>query len=329
VEKHCAVPIVDFSGYESGRVKPLIAQIAKVCEETGFMMIKNHGLPASIVDQCWQKSLEFFDSSLENRLTASSAQTAHPYCYHGLEAEALALSLDELTPPDLKETFNMGPFETPCPDLDEGMGPEVKAFVTARNTWPVDPAGFQPALENYYREVQTLANRVMALFAMALDLPSDYFEASFDRPMSAMRVINYPALAKAPLEGQLRAGAHTDYGTLTLLLQQEARTGLQVLCRGEWHDVPAVPGTIVVNIGDLMSRWTNDRWVSTLHRVVIPPTATALPSRRQSLVYFHTPNWDAEIGCIPTCVKQGEKPRYEPVFAGPHLAAKFIKTVQY
>ena len=169
----------------------------------------------------------------------------------------------------------------------------------------------------------------MRIFALALDLPGEFFADKIDHPISALRIMNYPEQAVAPAAGQLRAGAHTDYGSLTILLQEAAPGGLQVRAPdGVWHNVPAVPGTFVVNLGDLMARWTNDRWRSTLHRVVNPPTDAGGSTRRQSIAFFHQPNWDAEIACLPGCLAPGELPKYPPVRSGPHLMSKFRSAVE-
>ena len=123
------------------------------------------------------------------------------------------------------------------------------------------------------------------------------------------------------------AGVATTGGVITLADVGVIPSATGITNRGEWLDVPALSGTLVVNIGDLMAQWTNDRWVSTLHRVIVPEGEDR--SRpRQSMVFFHTPNWDADIRCLPTCVAKGTKPRFDPVLAGPHLAAKFQATVQ-
>ena len=123
--------------------------------------------------------------------------------------------------------------------------------------------------------------------------------------------------------GQLRAGEHTDYGTITILRPENVPGGLQVLDRsGAWLDVRTVPGSYVINIGDAMQYWTNDRWISTLHRVVNPPRDLAGSTRRQSIVFFHTPNDDALIECLPTCHDAANPPRYAPVAAGEHLRRK-------
>ena len=136
-----------------------------------------------------------------------------------------------------------------------------------------------------------------------------------------MRALYYPALDKEPLPGQFRAGAHTDFGSFTMLMTDDAPGGLEVLHRnGSWMKVPHVPGALVVNIGDLMAQWTNDRWVSTMHRVVTPPVGP--DTSRLSIVYFHQPNYDALIETLPTCCDADNPSRYDPVTSGQHLMRK-------
>ena len=188
-------------------------------------------------------------------------------------------------------------------------------------------------MEAYYVAMADLVARLMTLFARALQLPDDFFDTRIDRHTSALRVLNYPALSEPPRPGQLRAGAHADYGTVTALLTSDASIdalggsagGLEVLVDGRWTAAPVVADSFVINLGDAMARWTNDRWRSTLHRVVIPSSNTTT-SRRQSIAFFHNANWDAVIECIPSCLAAGDKPRYTPVTAGDHLMSKFRST---
>ena len=140
--------------------------------------------------------------------------------------------------------------------------------------------------------MEDLAARIMRVFAVALKLPEDYFAGVIDRPVSALRALNYPHPTVPPQPGQLRAGAHTDYGSLTILLPEAKSGGLQIFTpEQEWRPVPPVPGAFIINIGDLMALWTNDRWVSTLHRVVNPAPDAKGSTRRQSFAFFHQPNW--------------------------------------
>lgn len=163
---------------------------------------------------------------------------------------------------------------------------------------------------------------MMSLCAIALGLDEHFFAQKIDRHISAMRINHYPAQEGTPLEGQLRAGAHTDYGTLTILNGENTAGGLQVLTRdGTWIDVETAPDTFVVNIGDLLMRWTNDRWVSNSHRVVNPP-GTKSDEARLSIAFFHHPNYDALIECV---APEGEA-KYPPVLSGAYRELKYRQT---
>ncbi|HEY0200167.1 MAG TPA: 2OG-Fe(II) oxygenase family protein [Burkholderiaceae bacterium] len=173
--------------------------------------------------------------------------------------------------------------------------------------------------------MSSLAASLMRIFALALALPENFFDDKINEHISMLRVLSYPPQREAPLPGQMRAGAHSDYGSMTIVLPDGP--GLQVFNKaGQWVDVPMVPGSFVVNIADLMMQWTNDTWVSTLHRVANPPAGDAARNtRRQSLVFFHQPNYDAMVECLPSCLAPGEKPKYAPISSGDHLKSKFVK----
>jgi isopenicillin N synthase-like dioxygenase len=170
-----------------------------------------------------------------------------------------------------------------------------------------------------------LAARILSYMALALGLLQRNFEPFVDRHTSAIRALRYPDLGgMSPESGQLRAGAHTGYGTLTLLRQDSAPDGLEVRgVDGGWNPVPSVRGAFVVNIGDALERWSNDRWRSALHRVAVPPRDSDRDSTRQSLAFFHNANWDAAIECLPHCSDADHAPRYGPTTAGRHLMDKF------
>ena len=155
-----------------------------------------------------------------------------------------------------------------------------------------------------------------------------HFASRIDRHFSTGTTNLYPALTVPPLEGQMRTGMHTDFGSLTLLLRTESPGGLQVRDDdGAWHDVPDLPGTVVVNIGDMMARWSNDRWRSTLHRVANPPTVDGTLPARQSMGYFLHPNFDTVVEALPGCVDAGHPALYPPVLAGDHMREKLVKRV--
>lgn len=318
------VPVIDLAPAAAGEKASVAAAVAEACGRVGFLVVTGHGVPAGVVDRGWAAARAFFNLPETAKRGVVMPRPGYPYGYSPVAGESLAQSLGDRRPPDLKESFSIGPADLmPPPDWAEAA-----AFAWAANLWPAEPPGFRDAMLDYYREMSALAGRLMRLFALGLGLPEDFFDSRIDQAISALRLLNYPDQPVPPEPGQLRAGAHTDYGSLTILLPQDAPGGLEVQgVDGSWHAVPAVPGGFVINLGDLMARWTNDRWRSTLHRVVNPPPDAAGSTRRQSIAFFHQPNWDAEIACLPTCLGPGEVPKYEPVFSGPHLAAKFRSTV--
>ena len=289
----------------------MAAGLDRICRETGFLVLTGHGVPDGVVQDVWGAAAAFFSQGPEEKAKVA-AGPGMPYGWLGPNTEALALSKGVETPPDLKESFNGGPLRVP-----EGMtDPEALAFCFSPTPWP-DVPGFRAAWQAYYAAMETLAVRVMAAFAVALGLPRGHFAPFIDAPVSALRALYYPATGAMAEKDQQRAGAHTDYGSLTILLPQAGSRGLEIMTPGrDWVEVPAPKGAFVINIGDLMARWTNDRWISTLHRVVAHPNQPA----RQSLAFFHQPNWEAEI--LPLDGSDA----YPPVRSGPYLMEKFRST---
>ena len=315
------VPIIDISTDPDA----VAADLDEICRTVGFFQITGHGVADDVAGPAWTMARSFFDLPLADKLSAARPTPDYPYGYIPLAGESLprsmAQSMAEAAPPDLKEVFNIGP---PDPPAHRFADPD-EAWVYSPNLWPSALPGLRPAWTAYYATMRNLGDRLMSLFARGLSLPPGFFAGATGHGANALRAINYPAGPGPALPGQLRAGAHTDYGTVTIL-RQDAVGGLEVLGPGgAWAGVEPVPGAFVINIGDLMARWTNDRWRSTLHRVV-DPGATA---RRQSMAYFQNANWSARISCLPTCLEPGEKPRYAPVLAGPHLMGKFRRSVSF
>ena len=290
--------------------KKLSTALDKMCSETGFLVIEGHGVPQKVIDNQWAIVSEFFSSSLEIKKEVKVPYKGYPYGWIGPDQEALAASKGEVTPPDLKESFNGGPLTIPKNIKD----PVAYQFCYQPTLWPkID--GFKEIWESYYSEMEYLAKRIMSAFAEALDLEYHYFDDFINNPISALRALHYPATKNKIFEKQQRAGAHTDYGSLTILLPQANTSGLQIMKKNSWIDVPAIKGCFVINIGDLMELWTAGRWVSTLHRVVAKPDQSA----RKSLAYFHQPDWEAVIKPI----KSGFD---EAVVSGPYLMNKFKST---
>jgi isopenicillin N synthase-like dioxygenase len=288
-----SVPVVDL-GDPSG---DLVAQVGEACERIGFFTIVNHGVPPQVIEEAWTAARGFFDlpEAEKLRLALGDRQglASNLPQYYPVEEEALAAGLGERTPGDLKESIGFGP--------SDGGRP-----------WPAQPAELEPALRRYFAAMLELGARLRGLLLEALGQPGDLLDALFpaDGGASYLRAINYPERAGV-LPGQMRAGAHTDYGCLTILRSQDSAGGLQVRDRDQrWVDVQGLDDAFVINIADAMSLWSNDRFVSTVHRVVTPPDALVAGSRRQSMAFFYNPAGEALIRPITA---DGEAQRHQPI----------------
>lgn len=314
-----AVPTIDLRADQ----RAVAEAIDRACRSVGFFQILGHGVDAELEHQAWDLAGRFFRLPVADKMSVRIRE-GDAYGYGSFETERLATSLGVTTPPDLKETFSIGP---PSARAEANDDPAA-AFVFSATPWPDALPGLQPVMSSYYDALAQVVERVMSSMSIALKMDEAGFGPSIDRHTSALRLLHYPDLAgREILPGQRRAGAHSDYGTLTLLRQDDAPGGLQVRdVEGRWHDVPAVHGAYVVNVGDALARWTNDRWCSTVHRVVLPETEKGRNCERQSIAFFHNANWDAVIECLPGCVDAGDTPKYPPVTAGRHLMDKFEST---
>jgi len=243
--------------------------------------------------------------------------------YAGFESESLAYSLGvEHSLPDRFEAFNVGPDLVP----DDAFHRNAPHDFFAPNLWPQGLNEFRPVVTRYFEEATRVACLLTEAFALALGLDANWFRPFVDRSTLTLRVVNYERSAgeAPPAPGQLRMGPHTDYGVVTVLYADDA-PGLEICTpEGEWRALRPEPGALIVNLGDLTARWTNDRWRSTLHRVALPPADLAGRAKRRSAAFFLDANYDARIECIPTCVPVGEAPRYPVVIAGEHLIAKLL-----
>ncbi|MBT8078036.1 MAG: isopenicillin N synthase family oxygenase [Gammaproteobacteria bacterium] len=322
-----SIPAVDLQAFLRGdktQQRRIAKEIDDVCKTIGFLIVENHGVPASIINGAWAEMRAFFDLPLSEKLKCRSDDPACPRGYFPIAAEALAKSLGVDTPPDLKESFGIGPLRAP-PRTNDSKDYD---FHFGENLWPDKPADLKDALVDYVNSMERLASQVLCVFAAALDLPQDFFQRYHSYPMCALRCINYPATVVPPARGQRGAGEHSDYGSITLLKSDPDVPGLEIkLASGEWVSAPLVDDAFIVNIGDLMARWTNDRWVSTLHRVTNPVSDSGQVTRRQSMAFFHNTNFDATIDCIPTCLAADEQAKYEPVLAGRYLIDRFTSAV--
>jgi isopenicillin N synthase-like dioxygenase len=327
-----AIQTIDLSAFATGSPRPsdeaetVAARIDAALREVGFLLVVGHGVTAEVKDEYFAKMHEFFDLPIADKEAIAIGKSAVHRGYVGMGSEALegALGGDEdalgsAVAGDLKETLDTGTEHGPDhPDVVAGTplhGP---------NQFP-DIPGFREAWEAYRLQVVEAALRMQRGLATALGLDPDFFEDQPGETMYHLRLIHYPPMDRVtPEPGQLGCGAHTDYGTLTVLAD-DGVGGLQVRQRsGEWTDVVAPEGALVVNLGDLMAIWTNDRWVSNPHRVVNP-----LGVDRYSSPLFVTPPFHLGIETLPSCLDAEGSSRHEKLVAGPYLQSRFDGTHAY
>lgn len=318
------VPVIDIAPFRSGRAadrQAVAAAVDRACRDIGFLVIRGHGIDDATIERTRDVSRRFFDLPLAEKQRVARPAKDVTRGYIGLDEESLARSRDpQAYGSDLNESLMIGPVDAPD-DAYANAPAAGKHF--APNLWPDRPPDLRETWSAYYREMGALAATLMRIFALALQLPEHFFDDKIDRHISRLRVRNYPAQSTPPAPGQIRAGAHSDYGSLTILAAEDKPGGLQVCnADGQWRDVPIVSDAFIVNIGDLMARWTNHRWVSTLHRVVNPPADAGAAARRQSLVFFHNPNYDARIESLV----RDAPALYPPTTSGEHLRALFSAT---
>ena len=322
------VPIIDlepyFQGAQEGKQKVARA-VDEACRDIGFLIIKNHRIPSELIERVTRLSEAFFALPLEAKRKVARPRPDQVRGFSAVAEESLAYSTGEAAPGDLKESFSVG--SSHVPDTPYFTGSEAGPHF-APNVWPQGMDELRVAYQQYFEAMSELTLHMMRIFALALELPEHYFDDKVDRHISMFRVLSYPPLTQPAEEGQYRASPHSDYGSMTIVKPDSP--GLQARNKaGEWVDVPFVPDGFAVNIGDLMMQWTNDRWISTVHRVIVPELEAPSNARRQSLVFFHQPNYDAMVECLPSCLEGGETAKHAPISSGDHLRSKFVKQTTF
>ncbi|MBV4531183.1 2OG-Fe(II) oxygenase [Pseudomonas sp. SWRI107] len=311
------LPIIDITALyqpDPGARQAVARQIDAACRTWGFYYIKGHPIAPARIAALKAAAVDFFARSAGEKLRIDITQSQHHRGYGAIATE----QLDPSRPSDLKETFDMGLHLA-------ADHPEVLAGKPLRgpNRHP-DIPGWEVLLQQHYEDMHQLSLTLLQAMAEALGIAPDFFEQRFDQPISVLRMIHYPPRQAASSAEQQGAGAHTDYGCITLLYQDDAG-GLQVQSRsGEWIDAPPIEGTYVVNIGDMMARWSNDRYTSTPHRVISP-----LGVDRYSMPFFAEPHPDTEISCLPNCSGTDNPPRYPAVSCSAYMLSRFAQTYAY
>ncbi len=300
------IPVIDLEPFLSGRDPQSVATAwDEAMQRFGFALVRGHGVDETVLAQVYDQCHRFFARPLDEKMQASFGDMKRHQGYLPIKNETVGKARDPRARPDLCESLTFA--ATPGAPL---------------NLWPADLPGFRAAVESYIASVNRLSHDLLRLSALALKLPPDYFAPSHTRMNSDLRCVLYPDQETPPEEGQLRYGPHTDFGGFTVLRQDGAPGGLQVLVDGGWIDVRPVPGTLVINAGDMIQRWSNDRWLSNIHRVINPPRDLTEGTRRLSIVLFTSANDETLIQALPGT----GTPRYAPIVAGAHLAERIAQT---
>jgi isopenicillin N synthase-like dioxygenase len=299
------------SGLAADRLA-VAAAFRAACLDKGFLYIVDHGVPAALISQMFGQTRRFFDLPMAGKLAVDKARSACNRGYEPLRGQVLEAG----SPPDLKEGYYIGT-ELAADD------PRVVArlFNHGPNQWPADLPGWRETMEAYFGQMLELCRLTMQVLALSLDLPEAYFDQFCEEPVATLRLLHYPPQPANPLPDEKGCGAHTDFGAITFLLQDDVG-GLQVWDEQlGWLNAPPVPGAYVLNLGDLIARWTNDRYRSTLHRVI-----NASGRERYSVPFFYTGRADHAVTCLPGCLAPGEAPRYAPTTALGHLSEMYDRT---
>lgn len=311
-----SLPVIDISGLSSSDLadrEAVGARLRAACLDNGFFYISHHGVSETLVADVFAEAAAFFDLPPAQKAEVDKSRSKANRGYEQLQGQ----TLEPGAPPDLKEGYYIGPEHADDdPRVTAGM------FNHGANQWPAARPRFRPVMQAYLDVMMELSARMMRGIALSLHLPEDDFAGYCNDAMATVRLLHYPPQAAAGNPDQKGAGAHTDFGGLTLLRQGDIG-GLQVWDQGSggWIHADPVPGTFVVNLGDMIARWTNDRYRSTLHRVV-----NASGRERYSVPFFYTGNYAHTVACIPTCLAPGEQAKYPPITVENHMRAMYSRT---
>jgi isopenicillin N synthase-like dioxygenase len=307
VSDHGRIPVLDIGPYLAGGVgaaAPLARAIARACEDTGFLVVANHGVEPRLVEDTFAVAAQFFARPEADKLALKIGKYNIGYLPFGGQVVRHS-PVNRNTKPNFSESFYITRDRTADhPDIVNDKP------LVGLNRWPPDMPEFRAATMAYYAAMETMATRLVPIVAMALDLAPDYFAEAFAAPNCTIRLIHYPAHPD-PEDNEFGFAPHTDNNFLTFLAQS-ALPGLEVrTAEGEWLRPPAMPGTFVVNTGAMLARYSNDRFRATPHRVINRNGAS-----RYAIPFFLGPNHDSLVDCVPTCVGPDNPPHYEPTTYG-------------
>ncbi len=306
------VPVVDFGAFVDGSAAAkaeVAAAVRDACEQVGFLYIANHGVPQARLDAVFDAARTFFALPAERK--ADPRMQITPQRTRGYQA-LFARHYANTDAPDVNEAFKYQ-HEYPGDDPDIVAGNRFHQ----PNRWPEGLPGWREALLDYFTEMERLSDRLLRAFALALDLEETWLLGYYRKPLTQVSLIHYPPQPPQAPERQYGIRPHSDSTAFTVLAQDDVG-GLQVESRDGWIDVPPIEGTYVINIGDMMARWTNDRFKSTPHRVF-----NLSGRERYSVPFFAIPDFDAVVTCLPSCRSADNPPKYPPLHVGESITRKF------
>ena len=303
------IPLLDVADYLKavpGAREALAAAVAHTCNDTGFLVITNHGIDASLIDAAFAAASDFFDLGEQQKLALKVGDLNIGYLPYGAQIVRTS-KINNNTKPNLSESFYIVTDRPPDdPDIVSGNS------LYGMNKWPVEIPSFRTRTMAYFQAMRPLAHKMVSVIATSLGLPDDYFAIDFQEPTITLRLIRYPSHDAAEAN-QFGFAPHIDTSFLTLLAQS-ALPGLEVRTReGDWIRPPAIPGTFVVNTGEMLSRYSNDRYVPTPHRVI-----NANNALRHAIPFFYGPGLEAVIRPVPTCISPDNPAKYEALLYADH-----------
>ena len=302
-----SIPVVDLSEFLSGdpeKKAGFIQQLGRAYETVGFVAVKNHGIPDELIAKQYQYVQEFFSLPLEKKLEYEIPGLAGQRGYTSFGREHAKGS----EAPDLKEFFQYGQTVATTDPLKAEYPDNVQVD---------EIAAFNPTIFEAYRHFEKSGKALLQAIALFLELDENYFSEYIEKGNSILRCIHYPPITIEP-KSAIRAEQHEDINLITLLVGASA-DGLQVLTKqGEWIGVTSLPEQIVVNVGDMLQRLTNNRLKSTTHRVVNPPRELWHTSRF-SMPFFLHPRSEMSLACLESCIDMDHPKLYDDIRAGDYL----------
>jgi isopenicillin N synthase-like dioxygenase len=298
------IPVIDFGLALTGEpdaLRNLAAAVRHACENVGFFYALNHGVPEALIDRAFAASRQFHALPLSAKLKLRLDENNIGYLPINTSVQG-ASTVHKATRPNQNERFF----------VSHDRGPEHPDVLTGkplrgRNQWPDGLPELRRDMMAYFRALGAMCDRMLPVFAVALDMPEDFFAPFFANEAHAnLRFLHYPP-QDADDDNVFGQAPHTDNSFMTALARTDV-PGLAVcLPQGEWFAPPIIPGTFLINLGNMMRRWSNDRFLSTPHGVL-----NDSGTDRYSIAYFHSPNPASEIECLPSCVSADNPARYPP-----------------